>query len=232
MEEITIIIPTKNEEECIEFTINELRSLGLNKILIADGQSDDKTINIVKKLNCNYFIQSGKGYGNAVIESLKHVNTKYVCFFDSDGSYNPNSIKKMYDILINENLDFVLCSRYKGNLKSDDDTFIRYIGNYFFTSFLKFIFKAKITDFLFHFTLAEKDNYLKLNLEYNSFSLCSEVPIKVHKYGFKYNEIPSKERKRISGKSKVNAFYDGLIILYDMLQLYFKLNFNDQNKKN
>ena len=36
----------------------------------------------------------------------------------------------MYKELV-ENYDFVFCSRYQNGLKSEDDTFIRYIGNFF-----------------------------------------------------------------------------------------------------
>ena len=63
--------------------------------------------------------------------------------------------------------------------------------------------------------------YDKLNLKYHSFSLCCEVPIKAKLKGYKIKEIPSKERARSGGISKVNAFKDGLIILFDMLKLFF-----------
>ena len=38
----------------------------------------------------------------------------------------------------------------------------------------------------------------------------------------KYDCIPSYELKRIAGKKKVNAFRDGLLILSEMLRLFFK----------
>ena len=72
--------------------------------------------------------------------------------------------------------------------------------------------------------MSTKEKYESLNLEYKSFSLCCEVPIKANLKGYKFLEIASKERKRVGGISKVNAFKDGLIILLDMLRLFIKQN--------
>ena len=40
---------------------------------------------------------------------------------------------------------------------------------------------------------------------------------------YKFLEIKSKERKRTSGVSKVNAFIDGLIMLKDVILLFYEL---------
>ena len=44
---LTVVIPTKNEENCIADTVNELKNLDYTKILIIDANSDDKTIEII-----------------------------------------------------------------------------------------------------------------------------------------------------------------------------------------
>lgn len=219
---LTIVIPTKNEEDCIKSTIEELKHLSFKNIMVIDANSSDSTKSIAEGLGCKVIDQSGQGYGSAIIQSLKNIETKYVCFFDADGSYDPKSLIQMYKAITENNYDFVFCSRYKNGLKSDDDTFIRYIGNFFFTKCLSILFSLKITDFLFHYAMSTKEKYQSLNLEYKSFSLCCEVPIKVNLKRYKFLEIASKERKRVGGISKVNAFKDGIIILFDMLKLFFK----------
>ena len=52
-----------------------------------------------------------------------------------------------------------------------------------------------------------------VNLNSNDFTLCLELPVKVHQNKLKYTEILSEERERYAGKTKVNAFIDGLKIL-------------------
>ena len=48
------------------------------------------------------------------------------------------------------------------------------------------------------------------------------MPIMIKYKQFKFEEFFSKERKRIAGVSKVNAFTDGLKILSKMIKLYFE----------
>src|SRR5437870_3910951 len=45
------------------------------------------------------------------------------------------------------------------------------------------------------------------------FEYIVEFLIKAERAGFKFAEIPSAEKARIAGKSKVNALYDGLRML-------------------
>ena len=47
---------------------------------------------------------------------------------------------------------------------------------------------------------------------------------------YKYSEVLSKERKRISGVSKVNAFFDGLKILINIFKLKINLTFGGYGK--
>ena len=222
--DITIVIPTKNEESCIKSTILEIKKLGFKKIIVADANSTDQTVKIAKNLNCFYFYQKKDGYGQAVTESLSYIKTRYVSFVDADGSYNPRSLLKMYKLIKKKKLDSVLASRYKNGLRSDDDTLIRFIGNMIFTKMLRLLFRINITDFLFHYMLCDLKKYKNLNLKYNSFSLCFEVPIRMKNKNYKFLEIKSKERKRTSGVSKVNAFIDGLIMLKDVILLFYELN--------
>jgi len=136
---------------------------------------------------------------------------------DADGSYNPLALKEMLKE-INNGYDVVFGSRYLPNSGSDDDTFVRYIGNKLFTLFMQKLFKVKLTDALFLYILAKKEVFDRIDMESTHFEWCIEFPIKVHRAEIKYKEIPVKERKRIAGKSKVNAFSDGFKILYGLLK--------------
>ena len=78
--DLTIVIPTKNEEDCIKSTVEELQNLSFKNILIIDANSKDNTISIAERLGCKIINQSGQGYGSAIVQSLKSVDTKYVCF--------------------------------------------------------------------------------------------------------------------------------------------------------
>ena len=52
-----------------------------------------------------------------------------------------------------------------------------------------------------------------VNLISDDFTLCLELPVKVHQQNLRYTEILSEERERYAGKTKVNALIDGFKIL-------------------
>ena len=130
---------------------------------------------------------------------------------DGDGSYNPEALHEMKSII--KDLDAVFCSRYKGGAKSPDDTFIRALGNKFFTGLVRFRFGCNITDSLFFYPMFKRDILNFIDLQSDDFTLCLELPVQVHQRKLRYTEILSEERERYAGKTKVNALIDGLKIL-------------------
>ena len=73
----------------------------------------DKIISISKNYNCKIIFQTGMGYGNAIVEGIKHSKTTYSCIFYADGSTDPKYISLMLEKSQNENLDLVFGSRYE-----------------------------------------------------------------------------------------------------------------------
>ena len=61
-----------------------------------------------------------------------------------------------------------------------------------------------------------------LGLSYHDFRICVEIPIKAKTNKLLFTSIPSKERKRIGGKKKVNALKDGFLILTAIIELFCK----------
>ena len=219
---LTVIIPTLNEVECIGRVLEELAGTCADEILVIDGHSTDGTAELVKKLGFKVIMQDGKGYGNAVATGLRRAKGDIIIPMDADGSYDPRDIEKLLKGIENGS-DVVFASRYLPQSGSDDDTIIRFVGNKFFTFLLKTIHGVQISDSLFLYVAAKKEVFQALNLQSQGFEYCIEFPIKVQRAGLKYTEVPSIERARIGGASKVNAFFDGLVILWYMLKWRFKL---------
>ena len=77
--------------------------------------------------------------------------------------------------------DFVFCSRYEAGGGSEDDTILTYIGNKFFTGLCNLLFNLKLTDVLFTYVIGSTEAFKKLDMKYNDFSFCVELPIKAKK---------------------------------------------------
>ena len=220
MNELTLVIPAKNEAESLPIVLDELKKSNY-KIDIILHITDLGTIQAIREYDVNIIYQENFGYGDALINGIKQCETKYFCIFNADGSFNPSEINQMLKTLQSKKLDFIFASRYGANSGSDDDTVLTLVGNYIFTYIGKIFFKLNITDILYTFVIGKTEQAKKLNLNQKDFSFCVELPIKAKKMKMQLGNINSYERKRIAGKKKVNAFKDGFLILKHMIRLFF-----------
>jgi len=221
MIDLTLIIPAKNESESLPIVLESLKSISCN-IIVSLPKDDLSTINSIKKYNVQIIKQEENGYGSALVEGIKNCKTKYFCIFNADGSFNPNDLYKMYDLI--KSNDFVYASRYLKNGGSEDDTIITLIGNKFFSALCKILFPLKINDILYTYIMGTTQLFNNLNISSKDFRFCVELPIKIEKNKYSYVSIPSYEKKRIAGVKKVNNFKDGFLILYKIVRLFFLKN--------
>ncbi len=72
---ITVVLAAYTKEEGIAPTICELKEV-LNEphLVVVDGKSSDRTLELAKDLGAEVLIQSGKGKGNAISQGLDHLN--------------------------------------------------------------------------------------------------------------------------------------------------------------
>lgn len=219
LNDITLVMPTKEEQESLPFVIKELKKFNIKKIIVIPKKENYE---FIKDTKTTFLKQKKEGYGNALMLGIKKVNTNYFAIFNSDGSFKPTELETMLNKLKALNLDFIFGSRYKKNGRSDDDTILTLIGNYFFTKVCSFFFSTKITDVLYTYVVGKTESFKKLNIKSEDFSFCIELPIKVEIENMKYMCIASHERKRIGGFKKVNEFRDGIKIFLKLIYFFFK----------
>jgi glycosyltransferase involved in cell wall biosynthesis len=221
MDDLTLVIPAKYEKESLPIVMEELQKYNIKTTIVLE-KTDQDTIKSIEKFSCKVLFQKNKGYGDALIEGIRSVETEYFCIFNADGSFKPSELSHMYDLSKNHNYDLVFGSRYEKNSNSEDDTIITYLGNRIFSLLGKILFSLPISDILYTYVLGKTQKTNQLNLLYKDFCLCVELPIKAFKNNMSIISSPANERKRFGGKKKVNAFKDGLKILISMLLLRFK----------
>ena len=214
---LTLLIPAKEDTNCLFYVLKELEKFDVEKVIVIPKNDElpiDWKFEKMKIVN-----QNSKGYGNALIEGLKEVETEFFCIFNADGSFNPIELDAMLELT--NTFDFIFASRYLRTAKSDDDTLITFIGNYFFSKIGSIFFNLRLTDILYTFVLCNTKKTRELKLVSKDFGFCVELPIKVERKSYSYTDIPSHERKRISGKKNVNEFVDGFKILFSMVKFFF-----------
>ncbi len=221
MKDLTLIIPTKQEVESLPEFLKELKEIECVKLIVLQKEDLETRKAIEKIENIQILEQINIGYGNALIEGINATKTNYCCIINADGSMDPKYLKEMYKKC--QEKDLIFASRYqKPGGGSNDDDFFTLIGNYFFTVIGNIFFKLNISDILFTYILGKTHSFKKLQLSNFDFRICVEIPIIAKKIYLKYDCMPSFERSRIGGKKKVNAIKDGLLILSEMIKLFFK----------
>ena len=220
MDQLTLVIPAKNEAETLPTVLKDLDKYSL-KITVVLEKEDIDTINAIKNFNCKILYQEGFGYGDALIQGINSVETKYFCIFNADGSFLSKELSDMYKYLNDLNFDFVFGSRYMKHGYSEDDTFITLIGNRIFSFLGNVLFSLELSDILYTFVMGNTQKARDLNIKEKDFAFCVELPIKANRMKYKLFTSKSHERARIGGEKKVNAFKDGLKILISMINLYF-----------
>jgi glycosyltransferase involved in cell wall biosynthesis len=224
-ERITIVVPTLNEARNISTVINELQNSGFANILIIDGNSRDKTVEIARGMGINVLDQVGKGKGSALRQAFEYDGiSQYVIMMDADGSMDPREIPSFIEALRNGS-DVVKGSRFMPGGRSEDMTSIRRLGNKIFVHLANIIHGAKYTDLCYGYAAFRKDALHKLqpHLKSTGFEIETELFIKAKKLGLKVTEVPSIEYQRKNGQSNLNAARDGLKILKTILKgIYFK----------
>ena len=221
MKNLTLIIPAKAEADSLPKVLEEIKNFNCSIIVVLES-SDTETIKATKNYDLKIVYQSGKGYGDAIIEGINNVKTDYLCILNADGSFDPKYLQQMMDTCKN-NLDFVFASRYMSKGGSEDDTIITKLGNFIFTKIGNIFFSIKISDILYTFLLGKTESFKKLNLKSKDFCLCVEMPIKAKRLGMNFTDSPSYERKRIAGIKKVNELRDGFKILIYMIKSFLKI---------
>ncbi|WP_291765486.1 glycosyltransferase [Caldivirga sp. UBA161] len=215
---ITIIIPVKNEEEGLDFTLRELHELGFNDVIVVDGHSTDNTVNVAKKYGALVVEQPGDGKADAVYYGLRMVKKPYVLLMDGDGTYDPSYIQAMLNKAINEDLDEVLGARTWGR---ENIPLINRFGNTILTSLFNMMFGTNLSDVLTGMYLLRTSIAKAIIPSTSGFSVEVDIASQVASMG-KVGEIPIKYRRRI-GDPKLRWMH-GINIGIDMIKLMARFN--------
>ena len=219
--DLNIIIPCKNEGKNLEFIIPKILNY-CNDITVVDGNSKDSTKEISEKFNVKYITDNNLGKGDAQRIGAALSTKKYLIFFDADGSHEETDIPKLYDKVKENNIDLVICSRKTGgsyDLISNISWmgFIRAIGTDFLSILLNKLFKTKISDVLYSLKAIEKKKFDELQTKENHFGIELDIILRSIKKKYNIFELPSREKKRVYGESKLRTIV-GIYFIYQIIK--------------
>jgi len=221
---ITALIPAFNEGRSIGDVVRKVGDR-VDKVVVINDFSSDKTPLIAKYLGATVLNHSkNMGVGAAMqtgINYSKATKPDIVVTLDGDGQHKPEDIPRIIQPILSGEADLVLGSRFlQGN---PDMPLIRILGNKFFTSLIRFLTGAKLTDTQTGFRALNLKALTNLDLKAN-YTYVQEMIIDLHVKGFKIVEVPITALPRKHGSSKValNVFKYTLRALSIIIYAYVK----------
>lgn len=212
---LAVVVAAYNEEEGIAPTICELKAV-LHKpnLLVVDGNSTDRTLELAKDLGADVILQRGKGKGSAISEGLNHLkgDTGYVVLTDADYTYPARHLKEMINILdCNPTVGMVLGDRFNVIYEFESDRNQFYIGNRIL-GFVQRVFNGvKLNDPYTGLRIIRFNLLKDWKPKSSGFDIEAELNHHIERMGYKIVEVPIQYRKRL-GKKKL-GFRHGLKIL-------------------
>lgn len=203
---ITIIIATLNEEMYIAEVISATKRYA-DELIVVDGHSTDRTVDIAASLGAKIVFDHGKGKGDAIRCGIQSALGDILVFIDADGSHDPLDIPKMIAPIQEGRADMVIGSRGTGGsdeLHGDIEKFLRITGSGLILLLINYRFNVRLTDSQNGFRAISRTVAADLNLREDITTIEQEMLIKCLRKGYKVFEVPAHEYARKFGKSNIS----------------------------
>jgi glycosyltransferase involved in cell wall biosynthesis len=199
-----VIIAAWNEEEGIGLTVAELKNTlkGL-RVLVVDGRSTDRTIEVAKDLGADVLLQDGLGKGDAVAKGIAHIDptVAYVVLTDADYTYPAGYIPEMIQILEkNPEVGMVCGNRFNGYQEKTAQSSIFYIGNRLIAFTHNLLNGVTLADPLTGLRVVRANILRNWKAKSKGFDIEVELNHHVEREGFGIVEVPIKYRERLGEK--------------------------------
>jgi dolichol-phosphate mannosyltransferase len=230
---LSIVIPARDEEGCIESTVEhlhlELRLHGIpHEIIVVDDGSSDRTAEIVTGLGERiaeaHLVKNGPphGFGRAISSGLRNMGGDAVVIMMADESDDCRDVVRYWNSL-NEGWDAVFGSRFMKGGGVIDYPWLKLRINRMANLFIRVLFRISLND-----TTNAFKAYRRKVIEgcqpllSAHFNLTVEIPLKTIIRGYSWTAIPITWRNRRTGVAKLKIQEMGSRYLFICLYLWLE----------
>jgi dolichol-phosphate mannosyltransferase len=199
------VIAALNEEEGIGPTLAELEKVLRDPyVIVVDGKSVDRTLEIAKNSGADVLLQEGKGKGDALFQGFKLLNSnvRYVVLTDADFTYPAEYVPEMIEVLEqNPDVGMVIGNRFNGEHNFDEsipNAF--YIGNRLLAHVQHIMNGVKLCDPLSGLRVVRCEVLKGWKPKSKGFDIEAELNFLVERRGYQIVEIPIRYRSRLGEK--------------------------------
>ena len=218
---VDVIIAAWNEEEGIGMTLAEMqRNCKPKNVLVIDGHSTDRTVEIAKDMGAQVFIQDGIGKGDAISKAIRHIDSDvdYIVVTDADFTYPAKYIQKMIQILENNpSVGMVSGNRFNEHAEKRALINLFYFGNRLLALAHNLLNGINLQDPLTGLRVIRAQILRDWKVKSQGFDIEVELNHQVERKGYGIIEVPIRYRKRL-GEKKLKASHGATVLKRILLE--------------
>jgi glycosyltransferase involved in cell wall biosynthesis len=193
---VIVVMPAYNAEKTLLKTYNEIPHDIVDKIILTDDASKDRTAELSKELNISTIVHiANKGYGanqKTCYNAALKLEPDIVIMLHPDYQYTPKLITAMASMIATDTYDVIFASRIlgRGALKGGMPLY-KYIANRILTLIENFFMGRKLSEYHTGYRAYSAEVLKKIPYMKNSddFVFDSEVIAQIFYFGFRIGEI-------------------------------------------
>ncbi len=195
---VIVVLPAYNAEKTLEKTVNDISREVVDEIILVDDKSQDKTIELAKKLNLTVFAHAENGgYGanqKTCYKLALERKPDIIVMIHPDYQYDPKLIKNMVDLLESGYFDIVLGSRIRSRKEAlaGGMPVYKYIANRFLTFCENMLSGQNLSEWHTGMRAYKSEVLKNIDFEKNSndFVFDSQVLFQAIEKNYRIGEIP------------------------------------------
>jgi len=208
---IALVIPTLDEEAAIAGVIAGVPPDAVDRIIVVDGSSSDRTVERAEAAGAEIISLSQRGYGRACRAGADAAaDCDIVVFLDGDGSDCPELIPTLVAPIIEQKYDFVIGSRARGSRERGSMTPHQLIAGRLLGAAMRLRYGVSYTD-MGPFRAICRDALLRLGMREETYGWNLEMQMRAAGAGLRILELPVSHRRRAGGQSKVSGNISGTL---------------------
>ncbi len=235
----SVIIPARNEAGNIEACVTRMPRLGKHtEIIFIEGHSEDNTWEEIQRVQALHkeqwdikiYQQTGKGKGDAVRKGFEAATGDVLIILDSDLTVKPEDLVYFFKAVASGYCELANGCRLIYPVSSVTMPWLNRMANRFFAWLLSYLLNTKIKDSLCGTKGISRENYMKIannRVYFGEFDPFGDFDLLfgAAKLGLKIKDIPVRYMPRTYGKSNIQHFKEGILLLKMCLYAAKKLKF-------
>lgn len=207
---LSVVIPCYNEEDGVREVIERMPA-AVDEIVVVDNNSTDRTAEVARSLGAVVVPVKTPGYGAAYKGGLKAATGDIIITLDGDGTYPPEDITRLVDVLVEKRWDFLSASRFP-LVDPKAMGFTNRLGNWVLTVAAMVLFFKPIRDSQSGMWVFKRSLLEKLRLTSDGMPFSQEIKLEALLRGFRFGEAHIPYGARI-GEVKLQKWRDGWLNL-------------------